>query len=176
MSTLKEKIFSISGITILLSVCGLGVASMAMSKVKPARNFDSNIYFDRLYRSTIQLLVISIMGVLTGVLFLFGKFECSVEYGGWVRSPSIVMFFICFYILAQTADMVNSFMKLKGDDEPDGIVTIPIAFLVGLVSVAMLLCLVYFMWNPTLPSLPSPPSSPSSLTKKLDFFSNEIMF
>ena len=179
MSSFAEKVFSVSGLTIFISVCGLVFASVAMSKVKAARNVDDNLYIDRLYRSTIQLLVISIIGVIAGGLFLFGKFECRVMDNTTKLgrlSPSILMFLICFYILAQTADMVNSFSKIN-EDYPNDLVKGSVIFLVALVSIGICFSL-YFIFKayPDTSLILSSPPSPSSLTKKLDFFSNEIMF
>ncbi len=171
-----SKVFSVSGVTILLSVIGLVFASVAMSKVKSASTFDNNLYLDRLYRSTIQLLVISIIGLLVGIMFITGKFEChgiynpnsESKFGKFLgkTSPSWVMLLICLYILSLSADMVNSYQKLTKDSQ-DNTVILSSGFVLAFACLSVVLA-GYFIYKSN--------KEETSTATSFDLYSNYIMY
>jgi uncharacterized membrane protein len=104
-----------SGMSSTISAIGLILTALVLSKLEDPSAFDENLYKDRLRRSTIQLLILSVLGFVLGIYLRTSSIErLNLED----RQSMTTILIIGILMLTVTADMVNSFTKISSGVDP----------------------------------------------------------
>ena len=176
-----EFFTSPSGMMSTISGVGLIITAIVLSKLKEPSAFDENLYKDRLRRSTIQLLILSVLGFVLGIYLKRSDLDISKLNVG-VRQSMITILAIGILMMAVTADMVNSFTKLTGDNQVDPLVKGLIATMLTVSIIVVIYAIYKLLRNgssseSSSPSSSSEPSSPASTTESVaTTLQNFIMF
>jgi hypothetical protein len=110
--TIFEFFTSPSGMMTTISAVGLIITAIVLSKLGEPSVFDDNLYKDRLRRSTIQLLILSVLGFVLGIYLKRSDLDISSLNVG-VRQSMTTILAIGILMMAVTADMVNSFRNIS---------------------------------------------------------------
>ena len=110
-----EFFTSPSGMMSTISGVGLIITAIVLSKLGEPSVFDENLYKDRLRRSTIQLLILSVLGFVLGIYLKRSDLDISSLNVG-VRQSMTTILAIGILMMAVTADMVNSFRNIGNVD------------------------------------------------------------
>jgi hypothetical protein len=112
---LVEFFTSPSGMMSTISGVGLIITAIVLSKLGEPSVFDDNLYKDRLRRSTIQLLILSVLGFVLGIYLKRSDLDISSLNIGTRQSMTTILA-IGILMMAVTADMVNSFRNIAEVD------------------------------------------------------------
>jgi len=174
----KEFFTSPSGMMSTISGVGLIITAIVLSKLGEPSAFDDNLYKDRLRRSTIQLLILSVLGFGLGIYLKSSDLDISSLNVG-VRQSMTTILAIGILMMAVTADMVNSFTKLTGDNKVDPLVKGLIATMltVSIIVVIYAMYKLFATYKQWRSGSSSEPSSPASTTESVaPTLQNFIMF
>ena len=192
MSTVSEKSWkdkivefftSPSGMMSTISGIGLIITAVVLSKLGEPSVFDDNLYKDRLRRSTIQLLILSVLGFVLGIYLKRSDLDISSLNVG-VRQSMTTILAIGILMMAVTADMVNSFRNISNVDPlVKGLIAtmLTVSIIVVIYALYKLTATTerYQQWRSGSSGLatPSEPSTPESITESVaPSLANFIMF
>ncbi len=183
----KDKIVgfftSPSGMMSTISGVGLIITAIVLSKLGEPSVFDDNLYKDRLRRSTIQLLILSVLGFVLGIYLKRSDLDISSLNVG-VRQSMTTILAIGILMMAVTADMVNSFRNISNVDPlVKGLIAtmLTVSIIVVIYALYKLTATTerYQQWRSGSSGLatPSEPSTPESTTESVSpSLANFIMY
>jgi hypothetical protein len=181
----KDKIVefftSPSGLMSTISGVGLIITAVVLSKLGEPSVFDDNLYKDRLRRSTIQLLILSVLGFVLGIYLKHSDLTISAVGD---RQSMTTILAIGILMMAVTADMVNSFKNISGVDSlVQGLIAtmLTVSIIVVIYALYKLFATTdsFKKWRSGSSGLatPSEPSTPESITESVaPSLANFIMY
>ena len=111
MVSIETFIFSPDTLIIALSVMNIALTGAIISKAPMPTSYDTNIYKDRLRRSTIQLMIVSILGLAFGA---YAKWK-NLYMSRWI------MAILTGLMVAIASDMMYSFTTIGSDADVDAV-------------------------------------------------------
>ncbi len=108
---METFVFSPDTLIIGLSVMNIALTGAIISKAPMPTSYDTNIYKDRLRRSTIQLMIVSILGLAFGAYAKWKKLYMS----RWI------MTILTGLMVAIASDMMYSYNTIGSDADVDAV-------------------------------------------------------